>query len=152
MSSHTKPEPVKLTLSLNCTIEHAFDTYTVKMGGWWPLDSHAVETDKATTCIMEAREGGRIYEITSEGKEHLWGTVLEYQRPTLLAHTWHPGGDPNRSTTVQVRFESDDNGCQLSLLHEGFEVLGERGPAVRESYVPGWQYVIGECFRGLADG
>lgn len=152
MNDHVKLEPVTLDLDLNCSIEHAFDTYTTRMTEWWPLDTHAVETDKATTCVFETRKGGRIYEVTSEGAEHLWGTVLDCERPTLLVHSWHPGGDPEKPTKVQIRFETAGNGCRLTLVHEGFEVLGERGPAVRDNYVPGWQHVIGECFMGLADG
>lgn len=151
MNQHTKLEPVKLSIKLACSPEHAFDTYTTHMGAWWPLDTHAVETDKTDTCTFEARKGGRIYEITSEGKEHLWGTVLECTRPGSLAHTWHPGGDPEKSTKVQIRFESSSDGCRLTLMHEGFEVLGERGPAVRDNYVPGWQFVVGECFKSAAE-
>lgn len=151
MNTPVKLEPVTLTVDLNCPVEHAFDTYSGKMGAWWPLDSHAVETDKATNCIIETREGGRIYEVTSEGKEHLWGTVLECRRPDLLIHSWHPGGDPEKPTRVQIRFEPVGKGCRLSLTHEGFEILGERGPSVRDNYGPGWQHVIGACFKGLAD-
>ena len=66
MNSPVKLEPVTLTLDLTCSVEHAFDTYTKHMGDWWPLDSHAVETDKATHCVLETREGGRIYEVTSD--------------------------------------------------------------------------------------
>lgn len=150
MNAVTKLEPVVLTLDLKCTAQHAFEAYTGDMGKWWPLDTHAVETDKATTCIFETREGGRIYEVTSEGTEHLWGTVLECTRPDRIAHTWHPGGDPEKSTRVQIQFESNDDGCRLTLVHEGFEVLGERGPDVRNNYVPGWTFVIGERFKAFA--
>lgn len=152
MKTTSKLEPVILTLDLACSVEHAFDTWTARMGQWWPLDSHAVETDKATRCVVEPHKGGRIYEITSEGKEHLWGTVLECQRPGLLHHTWHPGGDPEKPTNVLIRFEPNGDGCRLTLVHEGFEILGERGPLVRDNYVPGWQFVAGECFKGLVDG
>lgn len=151
MSHHTKLEPVKLSIDLACSPDHAFDTYTAQMGAWWPLDTHAVETDKATTCILEPRESGRIYEVTSEGTEHLWGTVLECVRPGLLVHTWHPGGDPEKSTKVQIRFESHGDGCRMTLVHEGFEVLGERGPIVRDNYVPGWKFVMGEHFKARAE-
>lgn len=151
MNQPTRLEPVTLSLDLDCTVEHAFDTYTANMGDWWPLDTHAVETDKATTCTLEAHEGGRIYEVTSEGKEHLWGTVVECIRPRLLAHTWHPGGDPEKTTNVRIQFESHGDGCRITLVHEGFEVLGERGPVVRDNYVPGWAFVIGERFKAGAE-
>lgn len=151
MNVPVKLEPVSLTLDLVCSVEHAFDTYTDRMSEWWPLGSHAVETDKATKCVVETRRGGRIYEVTSEGKEHLWGTVLECERPGLLRHSWHPGGDPEKPTTVEIRFESSGDGCRMSLVHDGFEILGERGPLVRDQYVPGWNFVAGECFRRLAD-
>lgn len=151
MKTRSKLEPVTLSIDLDCSVEHAFDTYTGRMESWWPLDSHAVETDKVQRCVFEPREGGRIYEVTSEGKEHLWGTVLTCERPTLLVYSWHPGGDPEKPTKVQIRFEPGNDGCTLSLIHEGFEILGERGPKARDGYGPGWQYVIGKCFKGLAE-
>lgn len=151
MSQKTRLEPVVLTIELTCSVEHAFDTYTDNMSAWWPLGSHAVETDKATSCVFEAHEGGRIFEVTSEETQHQWGTVLECNRPRLLRHTWHPGGDPEKPTTVELQFESVGKGSRLTLTHEGFEILGERGPAVRESYVPGWQFVVGERFKTCAE-
>ncbi len=151
MNTQTRLEPVTLTLDLDCSVEHAFDTWTRNMSAWWPFDTHAVEPDKATRCVVEEHEGGRIYEITSEGTEHLWGTVLECRRPDLLVHSWHPGGDPKKATQITLRFEAAGDRCRFQLIHEGFEVLGDRGPAVRESYGPGWRHVAGECFKGLAD-
>jgi uncharacterized protein YndB with AHSA1/START domain len=151
MSQQTRLEPVVVTIDLSCSVEHAFDTYTDNMAAWWPLDSHAVETDKATFCVFEAHEGGSIYEVTSEGKQQLWGTVLDCTRPHLLRHTWHPGGDPQKPTTVALQFATVGTGSRLTLTHEGFEILGERGPAVREGYGPGWQFVAGERFKSCAE-
>jgi hypothetical protein len=39
----------------------------------------------------------------------------------------------------------------VTLVHTGWEKLGERGPAVRSQYLQGWETVFGVCFVKFAD-
>lgn len=77
--------------------------------------------------------------------------VQECNGPRLLVYSRHPGGSPEIATRVHILFESNGDGCRMTLVHEGFEVLGERGPIVRDNYVPGWKFVFGECFKARAE-
>jgi uncharacterized protein YndB with AHSA1/START domain len=142
--------PVELTLDLKCSADHAFRTFTKQISDWWPVESHSVE--EAQKVVFESHVGGRIYEIGSSGKEYLWGTVLAVESPGLLRFTWHPGSDPTLGhSEVEVRISECGKGSRLTLIHRGFENLGERGAEIREQYVPGWQFVAAECFRQTAE-
>ena len=79
-------------------VEDTFRIFTEELGEWWPLDStYSVLQGEAVTAVMEPKEGGRIYELTADGREGDWGTVLEFDPPNGLTMQWHPGyGDDGR--------------------------------------------------------
>ena len=143
--------PVDLTFEINCTVKHAFKTYTEHMNKWWPLENHSVDGKKASSCHFEAKVGGRIYEIGENGKEHLWGTVLECGAPNRLRYNWHPGGSPDKVTEVEVLFTDKAGKTELRIIHTGWEVHGDRASERAAGYTSGWQFVVGECFAGFAN-
>jgi hypothetical protein len=56
--------PVVRSLALPCRREHAFTTFTDRIGEWWPKGFTASGDDLATV-VIEGREGGRVYSRTS---------------------------------------------------------------------------------------
>lgn len=146
-------EPVRLSLDLACSVDHAFEVYTSQMASWWPFDSHSVSGVKTADAVFEARVGGRIYEVDTDGKEHDWGKVAECKPPHHLLYSWHPGRDAKEGTTeVEVKFVETKTGCHMELTHRGFELYGERAEVIRDNYVGGWADVAGRCFKKAAEG
>lgn len=144
--------PVDMQLTLNCTASHAFAAYTRDIAKWWPTAEHSVSGERTATVVFEARVGGRIYEVDLDGQDHLWGTVEACEDGKLLRHTWHPGRNPADGTTqVEIRFVDLGATCRFELSHSGFEIYAERGEAIRDNYVSGWQFVAGEAFKNLAE-
>ena len=51
---------------------------------------------------------------------------------------------------VEVSFEARASGCRATLVHGGWETLGEIAAMLHREYVPGWKMVFGECFAVYA--
>lgn len=127
------------TVTVRATPERAFETFTAGFASWWPLDSHHIGTQDAVDVVMEPRAGGRWYERAADGTECDWGFVTAYEPPHRLVLAWHLNPDfdfdpdPAHATEVEVTFEPDGEHTVVTLEHRGFEVLGERGPGLRDS-------------------
>jgi uncharacterized protein YndB with AHSA1/START domain len=118
----------------------AFRIWTEEIGRWWPLATHSVGQAAAATCALEGAQGGRIYETTRAGDEHLWGRITLWEPPHRLAHTWHPGRAPDEATTVEVSFRPIfGDRTRLELVHGGWPA----GAAARRAdYDRGWEALL----------
>jgi hypothetical protein len=143
-------EPISLSIDLDTTPADAYRRFTEGFGEWWPVLTHSLSRDASTRCALEARPGGRLYEVAPDGSEHLWGRVAEASAGTGLRFSWHPGREAESAQWVEVAFEPVGQGCRATLTHGGWERLGEIGPLLRREYVPGWQHVFGELFGRFA--
>ncbi|MGH8959258.1 MAG: SRPBCC domain-containing protein [Acidimicrobiia bacterium] len=134
-------EPVRKTVTVNTSIEHAFTVFTERVGEWWPVKSHSVHEEGAISAGMETREGGAIFEVWQEGRE-VWGEITTWDPPHRLVFTWHPGLELAETTEVEVRFASRGNLTVVELEHRGWEVRGERAAEVRDGYDTGWIKIL----------
>jgi len=135
-------DPVVKTVSVSLAPKEAFALFTDDIASWWPLATYSVARDDAVDCRFEPRVGGRLYEIARDGTESDWGEVLAWEPPDRIELTWHPGDSRDRQQHIVVGFQAVDGGTKLRLEHSGWERLGERGAAVRESYQTGWDEVL----------
>jgi uncharacterized protein YndB with AHSA1/START domain len=142
---------LRKTIEVAAAPDRAFRLFTEGIAGWWPVRTHSVGEDRAETVIFEPGVGGRIYERTLDGDEHVWGTVTAWEPPGRVVFTWHPGRGPDTEQDVEVRFEPSGTGTRVELVHTGWERLGDRAAAVRENYDGGWDLVVGERFAAAAN-
>jgi uncharacterized protein YndB with AHSA1/START domain len=119
--------------------EKAFELFTARMGAWWPLGGRHSLFEEARTAEVEGRVGGRVYEISTDGEEGVWGTVTAWEPPHRLVYTWHPGRGEETAQEVEVLFIPDGEGTRVNLEHRGWE----RAPGKRGSYDEGWDFVLG---------
>jgi hypothetical protein len=70
--------PLRITFEVACAAEHAFDVWTSRIGTWWPTD-HTVTGQRDLLVVLEGEVGGRIFERTSDGVEHDWGEVTDWE-------------------------------------------------------------------------
>ena len=141
----------RTSVTVSATPERAFDVFTNGFATWWPLDSHHIGEHDAVDVVIEPRPGGRWYEKAGDGSGCDWGFVTAYEPPHRLVLAWHLNPDwdfdpdPARATEVEVTFEPDGDRTVVTLEHRGFEVLGERGPEVRDyvSRPGGWADLLG---------
>ena len=103
--------------------------------------------DRATSdgARPRPREDGLLVERAVDGRTSVWGEVLAREPPHRLVLTWHPGGDPDDASEVEVRFTaSEGGGTRVELEHRGWERFGESAMLRRHAYVgPGaWGHVL----------
>jgi uncharacterized protein YndB with AHSA1/START domain len=143
-------DPIVLAIDLDSTPLEAYRRFTEGFGYWWPVLTHSLSRDAATRCALEARPGGRLFEVAPGGDEHLWGTVEAASAGESVRFSWHPGREADSAQWIEVTFEPAGQGCHATLVHGGWEALGEIAPILRREYVPGWRHVFGELFARYA--
>lgn len=136
-------EPIEKRRLVPLAPERAFTLFTVEMGRWWPLATHSIAGGEATGIRFECKVGGRVVELTSSGKEHVWAEVIAWDPPERLVMAWHPRLEPVASSTVEVVFDPAPDGTMITLTHRGWEEFGDQaGSQLRRQYDPGWDLVL----------
>ena len=152
MTSPAEPlAPLIKTIGVPLAPTDAFDLFTNGLARWWPLATHSVGEAEAVDCAIEGRVGGRILERDGDGSEHVWGTVEDWESPHRLAFSWHPGRPADSAQKIDVRFDAAAHGgTTITLVHAGWDALGERAAAMRSGYDSGWDFVLGEFVETAA--
>lgn len=134
-------EPVRKTVEIRCSPEHAFEIFTRSMGAWWPLETHSVYGEDAEGVDFGAGIGAEIIETSRSGESCSWGTISEYEPGQRLAFSWHPGDPPEQATEVVVRFAPIEGGTLVELIHGGWEQR-DQPQERRDGYERGWNPVL----------
>jgi uncharacterized protein YndB with AHSA1/START domain len=140
------PEPIVLSVDLPVSPARAFELFAAQFAAWWPVATHSLSRDAATSCRMRLEPGGAVEERAPDGKWHRWGTMEAVEPGRLLRFTWHPGREAESAQWVEAKFESAGPGCRVTLIHGGWDALGEIAPILRREYAAGWEKVLGENY------
>jgi uncharacterized protein YndB with AHSA1/START domain len=133
----TVPSIVK-TVEVPLDRERAFSLFTNGIGTWWPLEPHSV--GGATSRGVTLGPDGAV-ETLADGTTTVWGEIVEWEPPSHVVLTWHPGTEAGPDQTqVAVSFEATSSGTRVRLEHSGWERVGAAG---RTSYDTGWDLVLG---------
>jgi len=141
MPAVTALPPLVKSVLVAASQERAFELFTAGMGRWWPLLTHSVGGETATSVALDCRVGGQIVETDSDGSNHVWGTLTECSPPTRLTFTWHPGQPVPEATLVTVTFRPDDGQTEVQLVHSGWDSRRD-GARARNGYDTGWDIVL----------
>ncbi|CAG0954713.1 hypothetical protein BURK1_00392 [Burkholderiales bacterium] len=144
--------PIEIDLVVPCNAQRAFDYFTRDIGRWWPLATHSCAEDDAVAVAFEPCVGGRLVETARDGTTHPWGTVFAWEPGQRVAFSWHPGRDPATAQRVDVSFRAVPAGTRVTLVHGGWEALGERAAAAREAYLGGWATVFAHRYGDWCNG
>lgn len=126
---------VRTSIVVAAPPEHAFEVFTAGIDRWWTR-AHHVQSGELKEIGVEPFEGGRLWEENDAGDVCTWGRVLTWQPPRLFVFSWLIGPDwavppPDaEGSRVTVTFTPVDEGTQVELVHDRFEVHG-----------PGWEGV-----------
>ena len=140
-------EAIRRSVTVDCSVEHAFATFTERIHEWWPLAKHSIDRYEsgtpAETVIFQGGAGGQVYERTTKGEELKWADVLAYQPPHRFVLAWNPSRERDRPTTeIEVTFTEEGGKTRVDLEHRGWERLGDGAAEARESYSDGWHSVL----------
>ena len=151
MTEHLSDRLVRKVITVRCPVERAFRTFTEGIDSWWPLLTHSLGEARAARAVLEARAGGRLYEVWDDGSEHVWGTIVAWEPPNRLAVSWRVNPDAIAATEWEVRFVPAGGGAtRVELDHGGWEALGEDADRSYASYDGGWDLVLGAYARVAA--
>jgi uncharacterized protein YndB with AHSA1/START domain len=152
MMQETTERVVRKSVTVAVPVERAFEVFTAEIATWWPLRTHAVDTERSEAVVLEGQVGGRLYERTPEGDEHVWGTVTAWDPPHRIVYSWHPGRGEETAQEVEITFTAEDDGTRVALRHYGWEKLGEHTDATISSYDEGWDAVLGRYVEAAGRG
>jgi uncharacterized protein YndB with AHSA1/START domain len=149
MTERSVTEPLIVEFDVDTPAGHAFDLWTRRCAAWWP-PRHTVSGDPAS-ITFEPRPGGRIVERASNGDEHEWGEVLEWEPPVRLRYLWHLFFDRTEATEVEVTFTQVDERTTVRLEQRGWERLGAAGVQRRDRTHTAWAAITDSYARAIAD-
>src|SRR5262252_4873533 len=129
--------PVRKSVTVTTSIEHAFSVFTEGFDTWWPR-SHHVGQSALATAVIEGRVGGRCYGRSVDGTECPWGRVTAWDPTRRFVFAWMLDGefkfnpDISAASEVEVRFTAVDGGAtRVDLEHRHFERHGASAAQVR---------------------
>jgi uncharacterized protein YndB with AHSA1/START domain len=136
VTAQIRPAPVRKSIHVAASPEHAFDVFANGIGRWWPK-THKIGPTDLDRPIIEPREGGRWYERDVDGSECEIGKVAVWDPPSRLVLIWQLTPeftyDPDLVTEVEVTFTPDGGGTRVDLEHRDLERMGDKADAMRET-------------------
>jgi uncharacterized protein YndB with AHSA1/START domain len=144
MSTQAQDLTIRKSVTVDCSPEHAFETYTARIGSWWPLHTHSIGgpgDERPVEAVFESGVGGRLFERMANGDEHEWAKVLVWEPPHRFVIDWHVNPD-NPPTEVEVKFTPDGDGTRVDVEHRGWERYGDRAQEAFGDYNSGWELVL----------
>ena len=149
---------VKKSITVNASVEHAFDVFTAGYDSWWPR-SHHIGKSPMKEAVIETRAGGRCYTKQEDGTECDWGQILVWDPPHRfvlawqITHEWGYEPDLARSSEVEIRFTPDaGGGTRVDVEHRHFERMGPGGETMRMGVgAPGGWGTLLEQFKARAE-
>jgi uncharacterized protein YndB with AHSA1/START domain len=131
--------PVRKSVSVDASVERAFEVFTAGFDSWWPR-THHIGQAPMTRGIIEGRTGGRCYTEHVDGSTCDWGQVTAWEPPRRLVLSWRIHGDwtcapdPSQASEVEVRFTPQAGGMtRVDLEHRHLERHGAGAAAMRNA-------------------
>jgi len=66
--------PVRKSITVKASPEHAFEVFTAAIDSWWPR-SHHIGKVPPKRGLIEGRVGGRCYSQQVDGTDCPWGQI-----------------------------------------------------------------------------
>lgn len=123
------------TISLNCSIEHAFEVFTDRIDLWWPR-SHRRHRDGTLRIAGDA-----LVDRSPDGHEWTMATIARMEPPSLLTLDWYPGS-PGAPTAVEVRFTRNDRRTEIVVTHRPLPEARSIWPQRVDTFERGWSAVL----------
>ncbi|APG84870.1 SRPBCC family protein [Sinorhizobium americanum] len=130
-----EPVPVRKSIAVRTSPQKAFEVFVNGMGDWW-IKEHSLTESGQRTVIIEARAGGRWYEVGNAGEEREWGRVIACDPPHRILLAWQLNADfdfdPTFQTEVEVWFEAKgESETIVTLEHRDLGNYGVRAEDLR---------------------
>ena len=143
-------EPITRELTLHCSAEHAFASFTTEFGSWWPPE-YTWSGAGLESIALSHGVGDCCSEIGPAGFRLDWGTILGWEPGERLLFSWHIGADrvpcpnPGDASTIEVRFEQVPGAhSRLIFEHRDLDRHGDTAEAYRAALDSdaGWTFIL----------
>lgn len=131
-------DPVRTEIIVPLSPAEAFDLFTDGLDTWW-VRGHHIGDAPLSRAVLEARPGGRWYEIGDDGSECDWGRVLVWEPPARVVLAWQIDAewkyDPRLVTEVEVAFTDLGNGTtRVNLEHRNMDRFGASAQKMQQTF------------------
>lgn len=116
--------------------DQAFEGFTDYIHLWWPLNIYSHFGPGSHVSFSQ----GQMLEEAEDGKQHLWGRILDFDMPTKIVIEFSLGMEGTAPTRLAFSFTESGTGSSVSLTHDGW-ARGSAGQAQYERYER-WDEVI----------
>jgi uncharacterized protein YndB with AHSA1/START domain len=140
----TTTETIRKEIFIDASPETAFRVFTEQIATWWPLHKYGIYLEERDRVDFDDRDGWRLVERAKDGRETIWGEVLDYEFAGRLRMTWHPGRSAEEMPTeIELTFAADGDGTTVVLEHRGWEnAPTQEIREARTGYDRGWNEVL----------
>ena len=122
MSAARRADRVRVTTFVEVAPLDAFDVFTQETDLWWRRGPRYRFGGSDGTLLFE--DDRRLLETFPDGSAHEVGQVLVWQPGERLVFEWRGRAfAPGERTEVEVRFEPQGRGTQVTLEHRGWAVF-----------------------------
>jgi uncharacterized protein YndB with AHSA1/START domain len=141
--------PLRKSVIVQASPQHAFDVFTAGIDRWWPK-THGIGATPVVQSIIEPFEGGRWYTKCEDGSDVVVGHVRVWEPGTRfvvgweISADWKPDARVEFASEVEVRFFPEGAGrTRVELEHRNFERMGaEAGEKMRGAVDGGWPALL----------
>ena len=130
---------ITTSIVVDAPVDMAFAVFTTDMASWWPPEHHLLQAP-LESMVFEARAGGRVYDVGTDGSECQWARVLAYDPPNRVVFSWDISvawqieTDPSKTSEVEVRFVPEgEHRTRVELEHRHLDRHGEGWEGVRDA-------------------
>lgn len=143
--------PITKSYDVRLSPAEAFALFTDDLALWWPVARHSLSAQAdgslPMALVFHGGASGRIEETQITGATGQWARVTDWAPPHGLTLRWTMGRPETEATTVQLRLDPAGRGTRMTLIHGGWDALGE---AARGQYDELWEHVLGTRFTAAA--
>ena len=138
----TPVAPVRKTVTVPIPPARAFEVFTGEIGSWWPVATHSVGLEHATSVLMGTNVGDQVVEQMDDGTTSVWGTLIRFD-PAARArpHVARRASRPRTRRFLRSDSPLPPTARSSSLVHSGLE-RWENGEATANDYLEGWDAVL----------
>lgn len=141
--------PIVKKVEVPCSQKMAFEVFA-DINSWWPLDKRSMsmkDGKSAKSVSVDAKPGGQIIEHGDDGRDHLWGTIKDYNPHDLFSMYFHMGLPPCESL-VEVTFRSlEADRTEVVLTQSNWEAFGDLADMMFNGYGGSWRLLFEEAYR-----
>ncbi len=140
--------PVRKTVVVRATPEHAFNVFTAKIDCWWPK-GHGIGSAPVRESVIEPFAGGRWYTRCEDGQDvtvghvKVWAPGERFVVSWEISAQWKPDARTDFTSEVEVRFVAEaPMRTRVELEHREFERMGPTGESMRNDVDNGWPALL----------